>query len=107
MDVDDENSNKRLKTQPEREMTMQDEQSVDDEKKGLLLQQHRVQIREYYFHDEGSAGYDSRYTSKLFLATRTKEERFKRETKSFSLGEKVSRSTIIANFYQGFRDEHP
>ena len=33
MDVDEENSNKRQNTQPEREMTMQDEQSVDDQKK--------------------------------------------------------------------------
>ena len=45
MDVDDENSNKRIKTHPEREMTMQDEQSADDEKKGLILHQKDVQIR--------------------------------------------------------------
>ena len=64
MDFDEENSNKILKTQPEREMTMQDEQSVDDEKKGLILQQH-VQIREYYLHEEGSTGYDSRYRYKF------------------------------------------
>ena len=31
MDVDEENSNKRLKTQLEREMMMQDEQSAHDE----------------------------------------------------------------------------
>ena len=36
MDVDDENSNKILKTQPKREMTMQDEQSADDEKRSYF-----------------------------------------------------------------------
>ena len=36
MDVCEENSNKRLNTQPKREMTMHDEKSVDDEKKVLF-----------------------------------------------------------------------
>ena len=36
MDFNDENSNIRLKTQPEREIAMQDEQSADDEKKVLF-----------------------------------------------------------------------
>ena len=50
---------------------MQDKQSADDEKKGLILQQQHVQIREYSFHEEGSTESDSRYRSKfdLFLAT--------------------------------------
>ena len=50
MDFDEENSNKRLNTQPEREMMIHDEQSADDEKKGLILQQQHLQIEEYYFH---------------------------------------------------------
>ena len=65
MDADEEYSNKRLKTQLEREMTMQDEQSADDEKKGLILRQHHVQIIEYYFHEEGITKSDSIYRSKF------------------------------------------
>ena len=77
--------------------------------KGLILKQQHVQIREYYFHEEGSRWYYSRYRSKFDFVSSYAEQRRKalNNTKYFSQGEKVSISTIVINSHQGFREEHP
>ena len=75
MDFNDENSNKRIKTQSEREITMQNEQGVDGAKKGLLLQQEHVQIKEYSFTGEGIPGSNSRYRSKFDFVSSYAEEK--------------------------------
>ena len=46
-------------------------------KKGLLLQQQHVHIREYSFIEEGSAGSDSRYRSKFEFVSSYVEQRKK------------------------------
>ena len=49
MDVDDENSTKRMKTQYKGEIIRQDEQNLDDSWKIFILQQHHVQMEQYSF----------------------------------------------------------
>ena len=62
MDVDEEISNKNIKTHPQNELTIS-----EDLKKMVLFQKKSVQMHQYFFGDEGKIESSSRYKSRAYL----------------------------------------
>ena len=67
MDVDEEISNKKIKTHPHAELTISEEIFSEYLKKMVLFQKKSVKMHQYYFVDEGKTESSSRYKPRIEL----------------------------------------
>ena len=67
MDINEEISNKKIKTHPRDELTISEEIFSQDLKKMVPLQKTSVQMHQYYFGDESKTEFSSRYKSRTEL----------------------------------------
>ena len=67
MDIDEEISNKKIKTHPQDELTILEEIFPEYLKKMVLFQKNSVQMHRYSFGDESKIESSSRYKSKTEL----------------------------------------